>query len=79
LGQLRAHIGRDRIANRLLVEPTHQLVLIERAVAAQVDLGDAARAVPPAPSRPTRRSPEPAGTPAFARAGYCRRGTRRRG
>src|SRR5712671_4715254 len=26
-GQLRAHIGRDRVADRLLVEPAHEIVL----------------------------------------------------
>ena len=42
-GQLRTHIGRDRIADRLLVEPAHQLVLVQRTVAAQIDRVDAAR------------------------------------
>ena len=35
-----AHIGRDRVADRLLVEPARQLVLVKRAVAAQIDLVD---------------------------------------
>src|SRR6202011_2087143 len=33
-GQLRAHIGRDRVADRLLVEPAHLIVLVQRTVAA---------------------------------------------
>src|SRR6266513_2889514 len=60
-GQLRAHIGRDRVADRLLVEPTHQLMLVQRAVAAQVDLVDAAGSAASAFST-TRRLPDPAGT-----------------
>ena len=43
-GQLWAHIGRDRVADRPFVEPAHQLMLVQRAVAAQpcIDLVDAA-------------------------------------
>ena len=37
-----ADIGRDRVADRLLVEPARQLVLVKRAVAAQIDLVDSA-------------------------------------
>ncbi len=41
-GKLRAHVGRDGIADAPAVEPSHQLVLVERTVTAQVDLLDAA-------------------------------------
>ena len=40
LGQLRAHVGRDRVADRSLAEPARQVVLVERAVAAQIRLGE---------------------------------------
>jgi hypothetical protein len=40
--QLRTHIGRNGIADRLLVEPAHQIVLVQRTVAAQIDLANAA-------------------------------------
>ena len=68
-GQLRAHIGRDRVADLLLVEPAHQVVLVERAVAAQIEIwsmppGSAASAF-----STTRRLPEPAGTLACVGAG----------
>ena len=42
IGQLRAHLGRDRMADRRVVEPAHQVVLVKRTVAAQINLVDAA-------------------------------------
>src|SRR5262249_34961250 len=39
--QLPAHIGRNGIADRLLVEPAHQIVLVQRTVPAQIELPNA--------------------------------------
>jgi hypothetical protein len=58
--ELRAHIDRDGVVDRLCVERAHQLVLVQRAVAAQINLVEAA-GQRSAQRQPSRFATVPAG------------------